>query len=167
VTGRRIYALGYNPRGSELIGIRAKRLKVASLVVAGLVGAVAGILLASSVSSGSPDIGPPYLLNAYAAVFLGATQFGGRFNAWGAVFAVILLNTGINGIFLVGGPAWAQSMFTGLVLLLALGVSSLEQAIRVRTWVRAKARAHPLPVLDGPPDSSGEPDTKSRTSVRP
>lgn len=140
VTGRRLYALGFNPRGAELVGIRAKRLRVASLVVAGLVAGVAGVLLASSVSSGSPDIGSPYLLNAYAAAFLGSTQFGGRFNAWGTVLAVILLNTGTNGIYLIGGAPWAQSMFTGGVLLLALGASSLEQAIRVRSWVRAKAR---------------------------
>lgn len=140
VTGRRIYALGFNERGSELIGIRAKRLKFAALVVAGLVCGVAGILLASSVSSGSPDIGPPYLLNAYAAAFLGATQFGGRFNAWGTVLAVIMLDTGTNGIYLVGGQPWAQSMFSGIVLLLALGASNLEQAVRVRSWIRAKSK---------------------------
>ena len=143
VSGRRIYALGFNERASELIGIGAKRLKFLSLVLAGLVVSVAGILLASSVNSGSPDIGPPYLLNAYAAAFLGSTQFGGRFNAWGTVLAVLLVNTGTNGIYLIGGATWAQSMFSGVVLLVALGASNLEQAIRARAWIRAKARQQP------------------------
>jgi ribose transport system permease protein len=137
--GRRIYALGFNDRGAELVGIGAKRLKFGCLVVSSGIAGIAGVLLASSVSSGSPGIGDAYLLNAYTAVFLGATQFGQRFNAWGTVWSVVLLNTGTNGIFLVGGPAWAQTLFTGVVLLLALGASSLEQAIRVRSWVRAKA----------------------------
>jgi ribose transport system permease protein len=150
VTGRRIYALGYNERGSQLVGIPAKRLKFAALVVAALVCGVAGVLLASSVNSGSPDIGPPYLLNAYAAAFLGATQFGGRFNAWGTVLAVIMLDTGTNGIYLVGGQPWAQSMFSGVVLLLALGASNLEQAIRVRSWVRAKAKQRRAEAADVP-----------------
>jgi ribose/xylose/arabinose/galactoside ABC-type transport system permease subunit len=87
---------------------------------------------------GTPGIGSPYLLNAYAAAFLGATQFGGRFNAWGTVLAVILLGTGTSGLFLVGGAAWTQSMFTGVVLLLALGASNLERAVQARSWIRAK-----------------------------
>ncbi|WP_439678385.1 ABC transporter permease [Embleya sp. MST-111070] len=140
VTGRRIYALGFGERASELVGIRVRRLKFVSLMMAGLAVGVAGILLASSVQSGSPNIGPPYLLDAYAAAFLGATQFGGRFNAWGTVASVLLITTGTNGIFLVGGEPWAQSMFSGVVLLLALGASNLEQAIRARSWIRANAR---------------------------
>ena len=139
VTGRRIYALGFNERGSELVGIRTRRLKVAVLLVSGTVAGIAGILLTSQVSSGTPGIGTPYLLNAYAAAFLGATQFGGRFNAWGTVLAVILLGTGTTGLYLVGGAAWTQSMFTGVVLLLALGASNLERAVQARSWIRAKS----------------------------
>jgi ribose transport system permease protein len=91
VVGRRIYATGFNQGGAKLAGIRTNRLQFASLVVSGLVAGIAGVLLASQVSSGSPDIGPPYLLDAFAAAFLGATQFGGRFNAWGTVIAFLLL----------------------------------------------------------------------------
>jgi ribose transport system permease protein len=145
VTGRRIYALGFNERGSELVGIHTARLKFAALLVSGTVAGIAGILLTSSVSSGTPGIGSPYLLNAYAAVFLGATQFGGRFNAWGTVMAVILLGTGTTGLYLVGGAAWTQSMFTGVVLLLALGASNLERAVQARSWIKAKSRPN------GPP----------------
>ena len=140
VTGRRIYALGFNERGSELVGIHTARLKFAALLVSGTVAGIAGVLPTSSVSSGTPGIGSPYLLNAYAAVFLGATQFGGRFNAWGTVLAVILLGTGTTGLYLVGGAAWTQSMFTGVVLLLALGASNLERAVQARSWIRAKSR---------------------------
>ena len=99
---------------------------------------IAGVLLTSSVSSGTPGIGSPYLLNAYAAAFLGATQFGGRFNAWGTVMAVILLGTGTTGLYLVGGAAWTQSMFTGVVLLLALGASNLERAVQARSWIQGQ-----------------------------
>jgi ribose transport system permease protein len=75
---------------------------------------VGGVLLTSQVSSGSPDIGPPYLLDAFAAAFLGATQLGGRFHAWDTVIAVLLLGTGKTGLLLVGAPAWAPSMFSGV-----------------------------------------------------
>ncbi len=140
VTGRRVYALGFNERGSELLGIRTKRFKFAALLVSGAVAGLAGILLTSQVSSGTPGIGTPYLLNAYAAAFLGATQFGGRFNAWGTVLSVIVLGTGTSGLYLVGGAPWTQSMFTGVVLLLALGASNFERAVQARAWIRARSR---------------------------
>jgi ribose transport system permease protein len=160
VTGRRIYALGFNERGSVLVGIRTSRLKFATLLVSGTVAGIAGVFLASQVSSGTPGIGPPYLLNAYAAAFLGATQFGGRFNAWGTALAVVLLGIGTNGIFLVGGEPWAQSMFSGVVLLVALGASNLEQMIKARSWIRDKSRqVEPVPaasavVGEGSPEGS-------------
>lgn len=140
VTGRRIYATGFNEDGARLTGIRTNRLRFASLVVSGSVAGVAGVLLASQVSSGSPDIGPPYLLDAFAAAFLGATQFGGRFNAWGTVIAVLLLGTGKTGLILVGAPVWAPSMFSGTVLLVALVLTNVERTLEARSWVAARRR---------------------------
>lgn len=125
VTGRRIYATGYNENAARLVGIRTSRLRFLSLVVSAVLVSVAGILLASQVSSGSPNIGPPYLLDAFAAAFLGATQFGGRFNAAGTLVAVLLLGTGKAGLVLVGAPIWAPSMFAGAVLLLALAMTNI------------------------------------------
>jgi len=140
VTGRRIYATGFNQDGARLTGIRTKRLRYVSLVVSGTVAGIAGVLLASQVSSGSPGIGPPYLLDAFAAAFLGATQFGGRFNAWGTVVAVLLLGTGKTGLVLVEAPAWAPSMFSGVVLLLALILTNVEQSRDARSWLLARVR---------------------------
>jgi ribose transport system permease protein len=139
-TGRRIYATGFNQEGARLTGIRTSRLRFCSLVVSGTVAGVGAVLLTSQVSSGSPDIGPPYLLDAFAAAFLGATQFGGRFNAWGTVIAVLLLGTGKTGLVLVGAPVWAASMFAGLVLLFALGLTNLEKTSAGRSWIKSRRR---------------------------
>ncbi|HWI71111.1 MAG TPA: ABC transporter permease, partial [Baekduia sp.] len=138
VTGRRIYATGFNADGARLTGIHTDRLRFVSLVVSGTVAGVGGVLLASQISSGSPDAGPPYLLDAFAAAFLGATQFGGRFNAWGTVVAVLLLGTGKSGLILVGAPTWAGSMFSGVVLLAALLAARFENALEARRWISAR-----------------------------
>jgi ribose transport system permease protein len=138
VTGRRIYATGFNMDAARLTGIKTGKLRFASLVVSGAVAGVAGVLLCSQVSSGSPEIGPPYLLDAFAAAFLGATQFGGRFNAWGTVVAVLLLGTGKTGLVLVNAPVWAPNMFSGVVLLLALILTNVEQTMQARSWVSTK-----------------------------
>jgi len=138
VTGRRIYATGFNQDGARLTGIKTGKVRYGSLIVSGAVAGVAGVLLCSQVSSGSPEIGPPYLLDAFAAAFLGATQFGGRFNAWGTVIAVLLLGTGKTGLVLVNAPVWAPSMFSGVVLLLALILTNVEQTMEARSWISAK-----------------------------
>lgn len=140
VIGRRIYATGFNEHAAHLTGIKTQRLRYVSLVVSGAVAGATGILLAAQVRSGSPGIGPPYLLDAFAAAFLGATQFGGRFNAWGTVFAVLLLGTGDAGLVLVSAPAWSPSMFSGAVLLLALVLTKIERTAHARGLIMAKLR---------------------------
>ena len=104
-TGRRLYATGFNPDASRLAGVRVDRLRFLSLVTSGFLAGASGIVLASTLGSGSPTAGTPYLLPAFAAVFLGATQLkGGRFNAGGTIIAVLLLGTGTTGLALAAAP---------------------------------------------------------------
>jgi ribose transport system permease protein len=131
-TGRRLYATGFNPDASRLAGVRVDRLRFLSLVTSGFLAGASGIILASTLGSGSPTAGTPYLLPAFAAVFLGATQLkGGRFNAGGTIIAVLLLGTGTTGLALAAAPTWAQSMFVGVVLIAALAVTGLQRRAAV------------------------------------
>src|SRR4029453_2790755 len=61
-TGRRLYATGFNPDAGRLAGVRAERLRFMSLITSGLLAGVAGVVLASTLQSGSPSAGSPYLL---------------------------------------------------------------------------------------------------------
>jgi ribose transport system permease protein len=127
-TGRRLYATGFNPDAARLANIRVNRLRFFSLITSALIAGFAGVCLASTLSAGSPTAGPPYLLPAFAAVFVGATQLkNGRFNAWGTIIAVLMLGTGTIGLGLATAPAWAADMFTGVVLLAALGATGLQR----------------------------------------
>ncbi|MEE1761403.1 ABC transporter permease [Streptomyces sp. SP18BB07] len=120
-TGRRLYATGFNADAARLQGVRTDRLRFLTLVTSALLSGAAGVVFASSVGSGSPTAGTPYLLSAYAAAFVGATQLrAGRFNAWGTVLAVLLLGTGVTGLGLATSAPWAASLFTGSVLIVAL-----------------------------------------------
>jgi len=128
VTGRRLYATGFNEEASRLAGVRTKRLRFLGLIVSATVAGIAGLLLTSQIGSGSPDIGPAYLLDAFAAAFLGATQIrAGRFNAPGTIIAVLVLGTGTAGLTIVGAQAWALSLYTGVVLLVALALTRIER----------------------------------------
>jgi len=127
-TGRRLYATGFNPEAARLAGVRIDRLRFASLVASGGLAGATGIVLASTLGSGSPSAGTPYLLPAFAAAFLGATQLKhGRFNAGGTIIAVLLLGTGVTGLGLANAPQWAGDMFVGVVLIAALALTGLQR----------------------------------------
>ena len=78
--------------------------------------------------AGRRRAGTPYLLPAFAAAFLGATQLKhGRFNAGGTIIAVLLLGTGVTGLALANAPQWAGDMFVGVVLIAALALTGLQR----------------------------------------
>jgi ribose transport system permease protein len=127
-SGRRLYATGFNPDAARLAGVRVDRLRFFSLVASGGLAGATGIILASTLGSGSPTAGTPYLLPAFAAAFLGATQLKhGRFNAGGTIIAVLLLGTGVTGLALANAPQWAGDMFVGVVLIAALALTGLQR----------------------------------------
>lgn len=128
-TGRAWYAIGFDAEVSRLVGLRVKLLQSVAFVISAVVSGLAGVVITARVNSGSPEAGPPYLLPAFAAAFLGATQFRhGRFNVWGAVVAVLMLGTGKVGLSLGGAPTWAPNVFQGLVLIIAMAITQAERA---------------------------------------
>lgn len=135
--GRYFYAMGFNREAARLAGVRVKSLGVAAFVSSATIAGFAGITLAARVSSASPQAGTGYLIPAFSAAFLGATQFrNGRFNSWGTVVAVLLLGTGNVGILLSGGPTWAPQLFEGVVLIAAVALTGLTRTSfgRRRFW---------------------------------
>jgi ribose transport system permease protein len=130
-TGRRLYATGGNISAARLAGVPTGRVIVLSLVSCGAIAALAGLLTSAQLAVGDPTVGPGYLLPAYAAAFLGSTQFhGGRYNVWGSVIAVLVLAVGVKGLQLAGAPVWIPDLFNGTALLLAVGMSKYQRTAR-------------------------------------
>ena len=72
--GRYLFAVGGNPDAARLAGLPVGKINFYSLVASGTISGFAGVLLLSQLGSASYDVGPPYLLPAFSAAFLGATQ---------------------------------------------------------------------------------------------
>jgi ribose transport system permease protein len=123
--GRYCYATGGNSRAARLSGIRTGRLVFGSLMVSGALAGFAGILLATQLTITDVTLGPPLLLPAFAAAFLGATQIkNGKVNVWGTLLAVYVLATGITGFQLAGANTWVNDMFYGVALAAAVALSA-------------------------------------------
>ncbi|MCU0260740.1 MAG: ABC transporter permease [Ilumatobacteraceae bacterium] len=128
--GRYLFATGGAREAARLAGVQTDRYVFGSLVTSAMFAALGGVLLASQFGSTQAQSGAPYLLPAFAAAFLGSTQFKRRFNVWGAVLAVFVLQSGVKGLQLAGiGSTWIESLFFGIALIVAVGFSSYRKRV--------------------------------------
>jgi ribose transport system permease protein len=132
--GRQIYATGFDVETARLTGAPVRRIVILSFMTSAVISGFAGMVLAAQVSAGSPDAGASYLIPAFSAAFLGATQLrGGRFNPWGTVLGVLLVGTGNVALLVSGGPTWTPNLFEGCILIAAVALTSVDRdAIRGR-----------------------------------
>jgi ribose transport system permease protein len=127
--GRRLLFTGRGRDVARLSGVRVGRVRFGALVMSGGIAAVAGVLYAGTTGSADPSSGASFLLQAFAAAFLGATSIApGRFNAWGALIAAYFLATGVTGLQLVGVESFVQDLFYGAALIVAVALPRLIRA---------------------------------------
>jgi ribose transport system permease protein len=126
--GQKIQAVGGNINAARLAGIRNDRIKIYTFVIAGGLAAITGVMLASSLGSGTVSAADSYLLDSFAAVFLGsATLRDGEFHIIGTLIGVLVVNIGFNGLSLVGTPTFWQFIFKGGILVLAVALSTIAR----------------------------------------
>jgi ribose transport system permease protein len=132
VFGRRLYAIGGNAEASYMVGINVRRLRMLSFVVSGLGTALAGIVLTSRLFSAHPQAGNPFMLNAAAAVFLGATAFReGEPHILGTLLGVFIMGVLGNGLNILGVNSYIQAILTGVIIVLAVLLSGLSRRRRM------------------------------------
>ncbi|MFD1714117.1 ABC transporter permease [Amnibacterium flavum] len=126
--GQKMQAVGGNIEAARLSGIRVDRVKIFAFATAGVCAALTGILLSSLLGSGTLAAADGYLLDAFAAVFLGsATLRDGEFHIVGTLVGVLIIAVGFNGLSIFGAPTFFQPIFKGAILVLAVGLSTLAR----------------------------------------
>jgi ribose transport system permease protein len=123
--GRYLYAVGGNPVAARLAGVKVGRVVMLSFVASAAVSSFAGIVYLAQNANAAPDSGANYLLPAFSAVFLGATQIRpGRVNVLGTIVAILLLATGVTGLQLAGAPTYVTQLFNGAALIIAMALAA-------------------------------------------
>lgn len=126
--GQRMQAVGGNLNAARLAGIRTDRTKIAAFMIAGLTAALTGILLSSLLGSGTVSAADSYLMDSFAAVFLGsATLRDGEFHIVGTLIGVLIVNVGFNGLSQMGTPVFWQFIFKGGILVMAVALSTIAR----------------------------------------
>jgi ribose transport system permease protein len=130
IFGQNVQAVGGNLEAARLSGILVYRTKTIAFIIAGCCAALTGILLASSIGSGQPQAGDNFTLSSFAAAFLGtAVLREGEFNVVGTVVGVVTVAVGFNGLALLGVPSFAQFLFQGLILIIAVALSTIARRL--------------------------------------
>lgn len=138
--GRNLYVIGANARAAELTGINISRHVIGAFVASGVLSGFAGLVLGSILQTGTPSVGPEYLLPAFAATLLGATSIKpGRVNVIGTLLSVLVLAFSFSGVQQLGAPFYLQYFFNGGILIVAVGLS--VYATQRRRRAAAKPRA--------------------------
>jgi ribose transport system permease protein len=129
--GYRVLAIGSNPEAAEFVGISIARVRTQVLVLVGLLAGVAGVLGLAFFTSGDPNIGGGFELQAIAAAVIGGTPLrGGSATVLGAAAGAVLLNVVATGLSYFSVPANWSAFATGVVILLAVGIDSLARRRR-------------------------------------
>ncbi len=125
--GRFTYAVGDNPFAARLIGIAVRPNQTITFMLASLIASVAGLVVASSVSSVNSRVAKGAMIYDVILITVlgGIGLSGGRGRVWGVVASAILIGTLVNGMTLLNVPIYAQNIVRGSILLLAIVIDSV------------------------------------------
>jgi len=126
--GRHMYALGDNLPAARLSGIRVNRVLISAYVTAGIIYAVAALLLLGRTTVGNPDAGETANLESItAAVIGGISLFGGRGSIVGPVLGAFIVGALENGLTIIGVDALYQDIAIGLLVIAAVILDRLQR----------------------------------------
>ena len=115
--GRHIYAVGGNENAARAAGVPVERVKLFAYGLCGLLTGLAGVVLAARITTGQPNAGQAYELDAIAAVVIGGTSLaGGVGTISGTLLGVLLIGVINNGLDLQGVSSYYQAVIKGVII---------------------------------------------------
>ncbi len=141
--GRELYAIGSNPEGARLAGVRSDRRVLTAFVLAGALAGLGGALFTARFATVDATAGTGYELTVIAgAVVGGVAIFGGTGSVYGAALGALLLGTITSSLIVLRVEAFWQQAAIGALLLIAIAFDRflglrVEAALRRRSARRA------------------------------
>jgi len=119
--GRNCYAIGGDYSVSEYSGIDVIRTKWATFIISGVLAALAGVLLASEMNTGSSNYGDAIPLLVCCGAVVGGTSFsggvGGVLQSFSGLLVLQLLTNSMN---MLGTGAYLQQAFQGIIIVVII-----------------------------------------------
>jgi ribose transport system permease protein len=140
---RHLLSVGGDDRAALTSGVDVAKVKVIAYALAGLLAAIAGLVLAGTLNSGDATIGPPLTISSVAAVALGGISLaGGRGGLFGAAIGGGSYYLIQNLLTVIKVSPFALNIADGVILIVALAFGGLLDRRRRR------ARGTTLPQIE-------------------
>ena len=139
--GRHIYCTGGDPNVARLSGIDVKKMKYSAYMLSGALCGIAGILLVARTASMQPNAALGYEFEVITACVLGGVSMnGGEGKLWGAMTGIFIMGILLNGLIQVGLNDFYREVFSGVVLVIAVGIDSYSHNRKVLPTHLLKAK---------------------------
>ncbi|HPJ99138.1 MAG TPA: ABC transporter permease [Candidatus Hydrogenedentes bacterium] len=116
--GRHLYATGGNEVAAYASGINTRRVKVLAYILCGTLAGLAGIVQAARSTTGQPNAGMMYELDAIASVVIGGTSLaGGVGGVGGTLLGALLMGVISSGLDMLNVPSYYQQVAKGLIII--------------------------------------------------
>jgi simple sugar transport system permease protein len=123
--GRYVVAVGSNEESLRRAGVDVRRVRLFALMGTSLFAAIAGIMVAARLASGSSNSGTGFELEVITAVVLGGTSLmGGRGSIIGSLLGAMTLGVLSNGLVLVHVDVYWVPITQGIILIVAIFLNS-------------------------------------------
>ena len=122
--GRYSAAIGAGEPAAYASGVKVGRQKIFAFVLSASFAAVAGVVLAGRLASGSPTLAAELLLPSIAAVVVGGTAItGGVGSIWRTLVGALIISVVRIGMTFLGVNIFAQNIVFGAVLIGAVAIT--------------------------------------------
>lgn len=138
IHGKRIHAIGLQRTAAAVAGIKVKAYLWLTFIVASATASIGGIIATAGLRQFTPLAGFSYLLDAIAAVFIGASMHPQqRPNVPGTLVGVLFLGMVSNGLNLMGLDFNFRDALEGLILVGAIALAVSQRRLLGRTGAPA------------------------------
>jgi len=122
--GRYSAAIGAGEAAAFASGVKVDRQKIVAFTLSSTFAALAGVILAGRLASGSPTLANELLLPAIAAVVVGGTAITGGVGSIGrTMIGALIISVVRIGMTFIGVDIFAQQIVFGVMLVLAVAVT--------------------------------------------
>jgi len=143
VFGRNVLAIGGNAQAARLAGTPVNRVRITVFAIQGVIAALAGVVLASRITSGQPNASNGLELAVISACVLGGVSLsGGVAGMLGVIVGVLIMGAAQNALNLLDVPTFYQYVVRGGILLAAVIFDRLRQngSLRLRSSISTSTR---------------------------
>jgi ribose/xylose/arabinose/galactoside ABC-type transport system permease subunit len=131
--GMKMYLVGGNPFAARLVGVNPKKISYILFANSAAMGGIAGLINAAKSNQGSIVALQTDMFTGLTAAMLGGISFGGGSGGMGGAFlGLMITRTFAQGMNTVNANVYWTTVFSGILLLVALTLDYFNQRLRIK-----------------------------------